>query len=121
MKPTLAIVETTAKATFAAVGVNLEGCNYGMGGMSSLAEVALCSEAIHGTDPNLMMWNFGMMDGKAWWRHYLFAYRRAMNRIRPVLLYIDFGGLGNWNQWIQITEIMEDLGFCPPLHRKCLL
>jgi hypothetical protein len=105
-----AIVEATAKATFAAVGIDLEGRNYAMGGMSSAAELALCSEAVYGTDPDLMTWNFGMTDGGALWRHILFAYRRAMTRNRPVLLDIDFGGLENWNQRIQIMEIMEDLG-----------
>jgi hypothetical protein len=105
-----AIMEATAKAAFVAVGIDLEGRNYGMGGMSSSPDLALCNEAVYGTDPDLMTWNFGMTDGNGWWRHYLFGYKRATNRNRPVLLDIDFGGLDNDNPNIKIMEVLEDSG-----------
>lgn len=45
-----AFLEHVAKPIFDAVGIKFEGRNYAMGGMASAPLLALCNEAIYGTD-----------------------------------------------------------------------
>lgn len=53
-----AFMERTAKDVFASVGIDFIGKNYAMGGTSSAPEVALCAEAIYGSDPDAVSWDF---------------------------------------------------------------
>jgi hypothetical protein len=50
-----AFMEVTAKPAFDTIGILFEGRNYGMGGMSSAPQLALCNEAVYGTDGTYML------------------------------------------------------------------
>ena len=58
-----AFMEQAVSDVFGAIGINFEGRNYAMGGTSSGVEIALCSEAVFGTDPDVISWDYGMTDG----------------------------------------------------------
>ena len=50
-----AFLEHVAKPVFEAIGIAFEGRNYAMGGMKSAPLLALCNEAIYGTDGKFML------------------------------------------------------------------
>ena len=52
------------KPIFAALGMQFVGRNYAMGGTSSASEVASCSASIFGTNNDVLVWDFGMTDGR---------------------------------------------------------
>jgi hypothetical protein len=53
-----AFMERTVKDVFASVGIDFIGKNYAMGGTASAPEIALCAEAIFGSDPDAVSWDF---------------------------------------------------------------
>jgi hypothetical protein len=53
-----AFMERLAKDVFAAAGIEFVGKNYAMGGMKSASEIALCAEAIFGSDTDAVSWDF---------------------------------------------------------------
>jgi hypothetical protein len=64
-----------------------------MGGTSSAPEIAVCSNAIYGQDIDVIVWDFGMTDGRAAERLFLYMYRGvACNQNRPIGLAYHAGG-----------------------------
>jgi hypothetical protein len=54
-----AFLESISKPVFQSVGIDFEGRNYAMGGMKSAPTIALCNEAIFGTDADVISWDYG--------------------------------------------------------------
>ena len=84
-----AVMEQTVAPVFHSVGIDFEGRNHAMGGTSSGPELGICSEAVFGTDIDVLSWDFGMMDGP--WRggEALYEQRAGWNPSRPVLVAIN--------------------------------
>eukprot|EP00545_Synedropsis_sp_CCMP1620_P006808 CAMPEP_0119023368 /NCGR_PEP_ID=MMETSP1176-20130426/29822_1 /TAXON_ID=265551 /ORGANISM="Synedropsis recta cf, Strain CCMP1620" /LENGTH=704 /DNA_ID=CAMNT_0006978441 /DNA_START=80 /DNA_END=2194 /DNA_ORIENTATION=+ len=80
------------KDVFGAVGIGFEGRNYAMGGMDSAPQLALCQEAVVGTDVDMISHDFGMTDGQAHWKSALFASRVGMHVNRPAHMSINVAG-----------------------------
>lgn len=78
-----AVMEQQAKAVFGAVGIDLEGRNYAVGGSNSGPEIAFCSQEMFGFDIDVISWDFGMTDGDRDHLQELYFYRAAMGRNRP--------------------------------------
>jgi hypothetical protein len=53
-----AYMERAIKDVFASVGIEFIGKNYAMGGMTSAPEIALCAEAIFGSDTDAVSWDY---------------------------------------------------------------
>lgn len=82
------VAEDTARASFAAVGVELEVRDYGMGGYRSAPELALCAEAVYGEDVDLLAWDFSA-SGSDPHHAALFAHRAGVHPSAPVVLVMD--------------------------------
>eukprot|EP00957_Ditylum_brightwellii_P009586 722830-Ditylum_brightwellii.AAC.1 len=53
-----------AKLAFESVGIDFIAESRAMGGYSSGPEIALCMEAIFGSDIDAISWDYGMTDGR---------------------------------------------------------
>jgi hypothetical protein len=51
---------------FGSIGIEFEGRAYAMGGTPLAPKIALCNEAIFGTDTHVLSWDFAMLDGGMW-------------------------------------------------------
>ena len=92
---------------FAAAGIDFEGRNYAMGGMSGAPEVAMCNEAIFGTDADVISWDFGMTDGRAFEKTLLYASRSGVHRNRPMHVSMVIDGRGYQDRIKQIKKVEE--------------
>ena len=84
-----AVMEQTVAPIFHSVGIDFEGRNHAMGGTGSGPELGICSEAVFGTDIDVLSWDFGMLDGP--WRggEALYEQRAGWIPSRPVLVAIN--------------------------------
>ena len=81
-----AFMEHALTDVFGAIGIEFEGRNDAMGGTDSAPEIALCEEAIMGTDIDVISWDFGMTDGRLWDRKGMYANRAGLNPNRPAIV-----------------------------------
>jgi hypothetical protein len=82
-----AVMERVLVDIFGSIGIEFEGRAYAMGGTPSAPEIALCNEAIFGTDPDVLSWDFAMLDGGMWDRKGMYTNRGAgLNPNRPALI-----------------------------------
>jgi hypothetical protein len=89
--------------------VRFVGRNYAMGGTAAGAEVAMCIDAIFGTDIDILVWDFGMTDGTEVELLNLYGHRAALNRGRPILLAFHAGGQAQQRR-AQVVQTLEDMG-----------
>eukprot|EP00547_Thalassionema_nitzschioides_P000376 CAMPEP_0194201676 /NCGR_PEP_ID=MMETSP0156-20130528/1891_1 /TAXON_ID=33649 /ORGANISM="Thalassionema nitzschioides, Strain L26-B" /LENGTH=686 /DNA_ID=CAMNT_0038926943 /DNA_START=13 /DNA_END=2073 /DNA_ORIENTATION=- len=87
-----AFLEKGAQDAFLAVGIEFIGRNYAMGGMDSAPHLAICNEAVYGTDADVISWDFGMTDGGAHWKTRLYASRTGVHTNRPAHVTVNVGG-----------------------------
>jgi len=100
------------------IGLDFQVRNYAMGGMSSGEELALCTNSVFGKDVDLFNWDYGMTDGRDYYRMYAYAVRGARRallsdslsqpgnvRHRPALFAIHIGG-----GQIEVLQHLQDLG-----------
>ena len=103
------VMEDTVKGAFKAIGIDFQGRNYGMGGYSSGPELALCMEAIYGTDLDILVWDFASAEEvyKHWYgdeneaaswkdsdmsyKASLWAHRAGIHPTKPILFMMDSG------------------------------
>lgn len=125
-----AYMEGAVKEVFAAVGIDFQGRNYAMGGMSSGPELSMCQEAVYGIDADVISWDFGMTDGNEYWKTLLYASRIGMHRNKPAVIEVnafadsDTGGLNqlktvekegvtalyyNYKKWEDLAEGIPDM------------
>jgi hypothetical protein len=87
-----AVMEKALVDIFGSIGIEFEARAYAMGGTPAAPEIALCNEAIFGTDPDVLSWDFGMLDGRIWDRKGMYSNRGAgLNPNRPAIfdMFID--------------------------------
>lgn len=87
-----AVMERGVADVFGSIGIEFEGRNYAMGGTDSAPEIALCGEAIFGTDVDIISYDHCMLDGREWDKKGMYANRGAgLNPGRPVIvdMFID--------------------------------
>ena len=94
---------------FSALGVDFEARNYAMGGMDSTPQIALCQEAIFGTDADVVTWDFGMTDGRSFWKTSFYANRVGLHVNRPTHISLGIDGR-QFNQRRQAIREAEELG-----------
>ncbi|CAJ1962080.1 unnamed protein product [Cylindrotheca closterium] len=71
-----------------ALGVEMISRNMGMGAMKASPDISTCSQAVFGTDVDLLTWNYAMLDKTfASWLHYM--YRAAVSPGRPAFVSMD--------------------------------
>ena len=80
-----------------------------MGGMDSTPQIALCQESIFGTDSDVISWDFGMTDGRAFWKTTFYAHRVGMHENRPTHVSIGIEGR-QFNQRRDAIKEAEDTG-----------
>ena len=103
-------LEQAAKDVFKAVGMQMTGRNYAMGGTAAGPEVALCAKEIFGQDVDVLVWDFGMTDGKDIWKQSLYHWRAGlMDKSKPINVAYHAGGRNNGQRVKAIKEI-EELG-----------
>ena len=82
-----AVLERTVSSVFAAAGMDFVGRNYAMGGTDCAPETAWCVDSIFGvSDPDILVWDHGMTDGRDFHKMLLYFYRGGVNRNRPALI-----------------------------------
>lgn len=82
-----AVLERDMADIFGSIGISMEARNFAMGGTNSAPELALCSEAIFGTDVDVISYDYCMTDGRNWDKKGMFASRGAgLNPGRPVII-----------------------------------
>lgn len=86
-----AVLEQTVKPAFKALGINFVGRNYAMSWYQSAPELALCLEAVYGTDVDALNWDFSMQDGDAGhaYKIELWAERATQHPNLPILFFVD--------------------------------
>jgi hypothetical protein len=105
-----AFLERHAQGVFQAVGIDLEARNYAMGATQSAAEISMCSQAIFGTDVDILSWDYGMTDGKNHDEYLLhYGYRAALGPSFPVLVCVR-GCEGKKSPRRQRLKELEDRG-----------
>lgn len=86
-----------ATPIFKSVGIDLITRSYAMGGSSSAPEIALCAEEIFGQDLDVIVWDFGMTDGRNSEKLFLYLYRTVgYNRNHPIG--IAYHANGRWEK-----------------------
>ena len=109
-----AYLERDMEDIFNSIGIDFEGRNYGMGGISSGAEISLCSEEVYGSDVDLLVWDFSMTDEKNTEFMYHYMYKGGRNPGRPAQLAMRLGGEGGKRKDIiqrrRIMATLESLG-----------
>ena len=105
-----AYLERAAASVFASVGLELEGRNYAMGGMRSGPECALCNVAVYGADADVITWDFGMTDGRAYWRKGLYTHRVGMHPNRPAYVDINADNIHHAKHGLGISQHAQDHG-----------
>lgn len=102
-------LEQAAQDVFRAVGLHFTGRNYAMGGTAAAPEVAICVKEIFGQDIDVLVWDFGMTDGKMIWKQSLYHYRAGLiDKSRPLNIAYHAGGFLK-GRMVAVKE-MEDLG-----------
>ncbi|CAB9523504.1 expressed unknown protein [Seminavis robusta] len=82
-----AVMDRVVAPLFSALGVQLETRSYGMSGKPSAPEMALCQEAILGTDVDVVLWDYALTDnGKVFQLPYWIA--RAISRKSPPIVLV---------------------------------
>ena len=104
-----AYLEQAVKGVFQSIGIEFEGRNYAMGGMDSAPQIALCNEAVFGTDADVISWDFGMTDGGAHWKTNLYASRAGVHTNRPVHFSINNAGR-NYGNRMKMLKLAEEAG-----------
>jgi len=104
-----AYMERSVMNVFLAVGIDFVGRNYAMGGMSSGPEIALCLESLFGIDVDLISWDFGMTDGRSYFKKLFYANRIGMNRNKPAIVDLNIAGR-QFNNRLEQIKIVEDQG-----------
>jgi len=98
-------LEELASKVFSAAGVNFIGKNYAMGGMGSGPELGMCMEQIYGSDIDVITWDFGMTDGRDYWKLALWGARGANHPTRPFQVLMD-----SKLERKRLYQKMEDVG-----------
>jgi hypothetical protein len=83
-----AVMERHVQPILANIGIAFTGRNHAMGGTPSGPEIASCSKEVFGDDIDLLSWDYGMTDGRAYIDMELYNTRAGLNPSRPVLLAI---------------------------------
>jgi hypothetical protein len=81
-----AVLEQTLKEVFKLLNIDFKAKNYAMGGLPSGPELALCMEALFGTDIDFLSWDFGMTDGRDDFLYELWIQRAGVHPNRPILM-----------------------------------
>ncbi len=105
-----AFLEQHAQEGFQTVGIDLEAWNYAIGATKLAAELSMCSQAIFGTDVDILSWDYGMMDGKTHDKYLLhYGYCAALGPSFPVLVCVQ-GCEGKESPQQQRLKELEDQG-----------
>jgi hypothetical protein len=92
---------------FGSIGIDFEGRNYAVGGTDSAPETAFCSEAVFGTDADVISWDFGMTDGRYWDRKGMYANRIGLNPNRPVIVDMNLDSKSLARQTVELRRVEE--------------
>ena len=76
---------------FRSIGIDFEGRNMAMGGTTSGPEIALCNEAVFGTDADVISWDFGMTDNSWTFRKPFYNHRIGIHPNRPAIIDLNLG------------------------------
>jgi hypothetical protein len=85
-------MENAVVDIFGSIGIDFEARNHAMGGTASGPEIALCEEAVFGTDADVISWDYGMCDGSWYFRKAMYIQRAGLNPNRPAIIDLNIGG-----------------------------
>jgi len=97
-----AVLDSTVKEAFETLGIKFIAKNYAMGGYVSSPELAMCMESVFGSDMDILMWDFGMMETDD--RSTLWCSRAAAHPTKPILMVVDFSDSYRWNNQFLASE-----------------
>jgi hypothetical protein len=104
-----AFMDAAVSDVFGVIGIEFEARNHAMGGTASAPEIALCSEAIFGTDADVISWDYGMTDANWFFRKAMYNQRAGLNPNRPAIIDLNVGGR-EFNFRNRINQAVEDRG-----------
>jgi hypothetical protein len=115
-----AYLERAAQPVLAAVGLHFTARNHAMGGTAAGPEIALCVKEIFGTDVDVLVWDYGMTDGKDVWKQSLYQWRAGLLPSRPVNLVFHAGGR-SYSRRIDAAQEMERNGLAALISSESVL
>jgi hypothetical protein len=100
------VIERGVQDIFAACGIDFVARNHAMGGTSVAPEVAICSKEIFGTDIDVLNWDSGMTDGRAYWRMLMYFLRAGTLAQQPAIVAfnVDMGAKSGRTKAVQAAE-----------------
>jgi hypothetical protein len=107
-----AYLEEALRPMFSAVHLQFVGRNYAMGSTAAAPEVAWCSKEIFGTDVDVLVWDFGLTDGRrSPWKQALYHIRGSLGTpAPPIHLAFHAGSRRSDGGRYDIVQAMEDAG-----------
>jgi len=81
-------MQLAADVAFDAVDVTFKVKHYGMGSAASL-ELGFCQDEVYGLDMDVLLWDFGMTDGRNLWYYHLWVDQAGLHPTFPILFAHD--------------------------------
>ena len=72
-----AVLANRIRPLFDALQVGFAGRNYGMSATAAAPELSMCSAAVYGQDVDVITWDFGLTDGRVYWKMAYYFWRMA--------------------------------------------
>lgn len=104
-----AVMEDAVVGIFGSIGIDFEARNHAMGGTASGPEIALCQEAVFGTDADVISWDYGMCDANWYFRKAMYNQRAGLNPNRPAVIDLNVGGT-EFDTRIRSNKAVEERG-----------
>jgi hypothetical protein len=99
-------MERGVQGIFQTCGIDFVARNHAMGGTASAPEIAICSKEVFGTDVDVLLWDAGMTDGRAYWRMLMYFLRAGIMPKQPAVVgfHLDQGLHGGRPKAMQAAE-----------------
>jgi hypothetical protein len=104
-----AYIQYALEGIFRSVDIELITRKYAMGGTAAAPELALCTKEIYGTDIDVLVWDFGMTDGKSFWKQAWYHYRANLLPYQNPIHIAYHAGAQNWKRYT-IADTFEQMG-----------
>ena len=101
------VMEDTVSQAFNSLGLNFVAVNYGIEGLGSGLEAALCMETLFGDDIDFLSWDFATSDRDQDYRAALWGVRAAAHQSHPLVVML---GDKESPQWTQLSRMEDRVG-----------
>lgn len=106
-----AVLERRVRSIFAAVRMDFVGRNHAMGGTGCAPEIAMCLQSVFGNDVDVLVWDYGMTDGRDYWKQELYMSRSAVRTgSRPVHVAMNMADKAKLDPRVLSMRALEENG-----------